>query len=149
MQWLVDVLNGEPGPEATEHLRRAFITWWQSGGRGRRDADGRLMRSGHLSLARCAGLPENPENARLQLRNWYLRQAAELLDAPIDQPWRRATELHAALVDFAGRKWPCWWSLSEPPMQATELESLLWHATRAGGGRLPGTARRIAQILEA
>jgi len=134
MQWLVDVLNGQPGPEATEHLRRAFITWWQSGGRARRGADGRLMRSGHLSLARCAGLPENPENARLQLRNWYLRQA---------------TELHAALSDFAGRKWPCWWSLSEPPMQATELESLLWHATRAGGGKLPGTARRIAQILEA
>lgn len=148
MQWLIEVLNGTPGPEAAEHLRAAFIAWFQSGEHEQRGIDGKKARRSHPGLARFLRVPENPELARLKVRDWYLRQASELVHADYSQRYRRAVRLHAAAQHFMARQWPCWWHLKTPPSNASKLEALLWHAAQAGSGRLPTTARRYAQLLE-
>ena len=146
MQWLVDVFDGNPTSEAAQHLQAAFIAWSRSGGHAH-DATGR-RRPTVPDLARCLGLPANPDAAMLKLRDWHLLQASELVGADHAQRWRRAKRLHMAAQHFMARLWPCWWALKEPPSHATKVEALLWHAARAGGGKLPTTARRYAQLLD-
>ena len=146
MQWLVDVLNGKPTSEAAQHLRGAFMAWSRSGGHSH-DATGR-RRPTFPDLARCCGLPTNPAAAMRKLRDWHLVQASELVGADYSQRWQRAKRLHAAAQHFMGRSWPCWWALEAPPAHATGVKVQLWHAARAGAGRLPKTVRRYAQIIE-
>lgn len=130
--WLATVVEGAPSPDAQARMARGLATWWRAGG---------------LSLPRCLGLPENPELARLRLRDYYLARAAELLHAPDDRRWSRAVALCDAARLFLARKWPCWHDLPAPPAHASALEALLFHATRAAGGALPASSRRYAQIL--
>lgn len=146
MQWLIDVLEGNPTSEAAQHLQAAFIAWSRSGGHAH-DATGR-RRPTFPDLARCCGLPANPDSAMLKLRDWHLLQASELVGADHAQRWQRAKRLHMAAQHFMARQWPCWWNLSEPPQHASRLEALLWRAALAGGGKLPTTARRYAQLLD-
>ena len=110
-------------------------TWWRSGGRAAGQS---------LTLARCLGLPESSEAARLALRDHWLRQAAHKLPGG---PWQRATALHAALQAFSGHRWACWCDLEQPPPHAEPLHAALHRAMRAAGGRMPKTPRRLAQIL--
>lgn len=145
MQWLIDVFEGQPTSEAAQHLQAGFIAWARSGGRAH-DGAGR-GRPTFPSLATCLGLPSNPEQAMLRLRNTYLRQASELVGVDYGQPWKRAVRLHDATQHFMVRSWPCWWALEAPPDRATRLEVLLWQAARAGSGKLPQTARRYRQII--
>ena len=145
MQWLVDVFEGTPSTEAAQHLQAAFIKWARSAGHTH-DATGR-RRPTFPDLARCLGLPANPDAAMLKLRDWHLLQASELVGCDYAQRWQRAKRLHAAAQQFMGRAWPCWWALEAPPTHATRVEALLWHAARAGSGSLPQTVRRYAQII--
>jgi hypothetical protein len=135
LDWLPGVLAGKPDAEAVEHMVAGVQTWWRSGTRN----GGRS-----LTLARCMGLPESSEAARLALRDHWLRQAACTLPGG---PWQRAVALHAALQSFRGHRWPCWCDLVEPPAHADPLRAALHQAMRAAGGRMPGTPRRLAQIL--
>ena len=146
MQWLIEFMNGEPRPEAIEHLKAALHTWFRSGGHAH-DATGR-RRPTFPDLARCCGLPANPEAAMLRVRNWHLLQASELVGADYSQRWQRAKLLYAAAQHFMARTWPCWWALEAAPTHATKIEALLWNAARAGSGRLPKTVRRYAQIIQ-
>lgn len=148
MQWLHEVLTGNPSPESVERLCTAVRTWWLSGNREQRGANGRRLRSSALSLARCAGLPENPEAARLWLRNWHLKRAALELGVPACNPSIQANALRAAAHEFMARRWPSWCWLESPPTRSSELDRQLWHAARAAAGKLPGTARRYGQILK-
>jgi len=136
--WLASVIEGRPSPDAIAAMSGALLRWWRFA------AAGGCRR---VSLARCAGLPENPARARLALRDHYLRRAAALLDVPASQPWRRAEAMAAAADLFMRRKWPVWWSLAAAPEHAEAIERLLWHAAQAGGGKLPGTARWYHKIL--
>ena len=145
MQWLIEVLEGHPTSEAAQHLQAGFIAWARSGGHAP-DGVGR-GRPTFPSLATCLGLPSNPDKAMLRVRDTYLRQASELVGVDYAQRWQRAVGLHAATQRFMVRSWPCWWALKAPPEHATRLEALLWHAARAGSGKLPQTARRYHQII--
>ena len=147
MQWLIDVLEGNPTSEAAKHLQAAFIAWSRSAGHAH-DATGR-RRPTFPDLARCLGLPANPDAAMLKLRDWHLLQASELVGCDYAQRWQRAKLLHAAAQHFMGRAWPCWWAMEAPPTYATRVDVLLWHAARAGAGSLPTTVQRYAQIIEA
>ncbi len=147
MQWLFDVFEGTPSTEAAQHLQAAFIKWARSAGHTH-DATGR-RRPTFPDLARCLGLPANPDAAMLKLRDWHLLQASELVGADYAQRWQRAKLLHAAAQHFMGRAWPCWWAMEAPPTYATRVDVLLWHAARAGAGSLPTTVQRYAQIIEA
>ena len=113
MQWLVDVFEGTPSTEAAQHLQAAFIKWARSAGHTH-DATGR-RRPTFPDLARCLGLPANPDAAMLRLRDWHLLQASELVGCDCTQRWQRAKRLHAAAQQFMGRAWPCWWELKAPP----------------------------------
>ena len=148
MEWLQQVLDGSPDAAAVEHLRRGFTTWLNSATRGRRDHNGKIQRSRPLSLARCLILHDSPERVRTAQRDALLRSVAELL--PVDQrhPWKRATALCNEARSFARHQWLCWVGLDTPPLYASEINRLLWQAMRAGGGKLPTTARQYATILE-
>jgi hypothetical protein len=145
MNWLDSILAGAPTPEAVEHLQRGFAAWLRSGGHAY-DASGR-RRPVFPALSACLGLSANPATAALRMRDAYLRHAADLVGVERTQTWRRATQLAHAANRFLARRWPCWWNLSAPPTNATRLDALLWHATQAGGGRLPTTPERFMQIL--
>ena len=147
--WLTDAIEGKPSPEAVEQMCKALRSWWMSAGQhGTRGPQGKRKRSSRLGLARCAGLPESPERARIVVRDWYLRQAAETLGVSVAKPWLRALELRRAVAAFRSRKWGMWCQLDEPPGYASHTEVLLWRAARASFGDLPGTARRYRQILQ-
>jgi hypothetical protein len=148
MEWLQQVLVGSLDAETVEHLRRGFTTWLNSATRGRRDRNGKIQRSKPLSLARCLALPESPERVRTAQRDAYLRAAADLLPYDHLNPWRRANALCIEVHDFSRHQWLCWIDLDAPPLYASEINRLLWQAMRAGGGKLPTTARQYATILE-
>ena len=147
--WLIDAIEGNPSPEAMASICKALRAWWMSAGQhGARGPQGIRKRSSRLSLARCAGLPESPERARIEVRDWYLREAAGTLGVSAAKPWLRALELHRAVQAFLARKWGVWCQLEAPPGYASQTEVFLWHAARASFGDLPGTARRYRQILQ-
>jgi hypothetical protein len=148
MEWLQQVLEGSPDAAAIEHLRRGFTTWLNSATRGRRDFDGKIQRARPLSLARCLSLPESPERVRTAQRDAYLREIVDLLPTDECHPWKRATALSDEVRHFARHQWLCWIDLDAPPHYASEINRLLWLAMRAGGGRLPQTARQYAIILK-
>ncbi|QXL83264.1 hypothetical protein [Comamonas sp. NLF-1-9] len=143
MQWLIDVLAGDPSPEALAHLQRAFTAWSNASA----TCGAGTGRKRFPSLSQCLGLPANPEHAQRQVRDWYLLQASELVGANFADRAVRARRLHQAVQRFMARQWPCWWDLSEPPAHADALQKMLWHAARAGAGRLPKTRRRYGQLL--
>lgn len=146
--WLHLVLLGSPDDQAIEHLRRGFEVWLRSAQRARRGSDGVLRRQRHLSLARCLGLPENPLNARLEIRNVYLRRAAAHIPATDScTAWQRARGLAQEIARFRGHLYPCWYNLTAPPTNASDLDRLLFLAARNGGGSLPSTARQLHKIL--
>lgn len=132
------MLAGEPDAEAIEVMAAGVRTWWRSGGSGKGQS---------LTLARCMGLPESSEAARMALRDHWLRQAAAELPAQHCGPWQRAAALHDALQAFHGHRWACWCELDAPPPHASALDAALHRAMRAAGGRMPRTARRLDQIL--
>lgn len=143
--WVSDFTSERPSPEAVARMQRAFRTWLKSGRVELLSASGRRAR--RPSLARCAGLPESPERVRLMVRDVHLRRAARLVVGASVGAWGRATALHEAAREFMGTKWPCWCDMEAPPMHATALQRELWEAAIAAGGKLPETARRVAQIL--
>jgi hypothetical protein len=134
--WLDSVLAGEPTPDAIEHMVRGVRNWW-------RCAHGKRA----ITLARCLGMPESPEAARLALRDHWLRQAALHIQTPTGSAWSTARSLHLALRTFRGHRWACWHDLVQPPTHATPLEAALHRAMRAAGGRIDVGPRRLAQIL--
>ena len=148
MQWLVDIFEGKPSSEAAQHLQQGFVAWARSSGHVHDASTGR-RRPSFPALAQCLGLPANPDQAMLKLRDWHLQRASELLGVDYAQRWQRAVTLNDAAQRFMARQWPCWWALQTPPDHASGLDRELWHAARAGMGRLPQTARRYAQILKA
>jgi len=119
-----------------------------SGTRARRDQSGKLVRQTPVSLSRCLGLPDNPENVRTKMRNMHLRAAARCLESDATHPWKRASALQAAARVFFGHKWLCWAHLNDPPKSATDLEKHLFLAMRAGGGNLPTTIKSYSNILK-
>ena len=148
MEWLQQVLDGSPDAATVEHLRRGLTTWLNSATGGRRDCSGKIQRSRPLSLARCLGLPESPERVRTAQRDAHLRAVADLLPVQPHHPWKRATALCNEARSFTRHQWLCWVGLEAPPAYASEINRLLWLAMRAGGGKLPTTARQYASILE-
>ena len=135
--------------ELVEAMLAGLRRWVLSGHRGARNPNGGRIKSDPITVGRCLGLPASPERARLLLRDAYLRQAAALLGQGERITWQLACRLHREIRRFLAHEWPCWWALAAPPDHATELDRVLWLATRAGGGKLPGTARRLSQILSA
>ncbi len=148
MQWLEQVLKSSPDAATLEHLRSGLSIWMNSGTKARRDQSGRLVRPTPVSLSRCLGLPDNPENARTKLRNMHLRAAALCLECDATHPWKRAESLRAAVGVFSGHKWLCWAHLADPPNNALDLEKHLFLAMRAGGGNLPTTIKSYSNILK-
>ncbi|MBL0420233.1 hypothetical protein JI739_07745 [Ramlibacter sp. AW1] len=136
MQWFATVIlagDDDPiPPEAAAVMARGLRAWARSGRCG-------------ISLPRFMGLPSNPEKARLRLRDDYLREAAAALE--IDRPWQRATALHEAARRFMRHEWLCWCDLDAPPAHASVVDHWLFLATKAAGGELPETARRMDQIV--
>jgi hypothetical protein len=147
MDWLPQILNGSPDAATIERLRRSLDLWLKSATRARRGADGRPIRSKPVSLGRCLGLPDNPEQVRKQLRDNHLRAAAVCLNADPTRPWQTATALHREVRRFAGHQWSCWQSRGHAPDNCPELDRQLFAAMRWGGGVLPSTARQYANIL--
>jgi hypothetical protein len=147
VDWLHQILDGSPDAATIEYLRRGFDLWLKSATRGRRDANGRLIRSKPVSLGRCLGLPDNPEQVRKHLRDGHLRAAARCLDTDPNRPWQTATALHREVRRFAGHQWSCWLSRGYAPDNCTELDRQLFAAMRWGGGVLPTTPRQYANIL--
>ncbi len=140
---LQQLFEGSLQPDGAEELCRAFNTWLASATQGRRDPDGRLLRSRPISLAACLRLQESPERARLALRDEYLRAASRTLDCGENG----AARLFREAGVFACRQWPCWVGLTEPPAYASDLQRLLFYAMKAGGGRLPASKRQFINIL--
>ena len=122
--------GAEADPEALAQLAGAIRTWW----------------SLNLPLDRCLGLPRNAEAARTRIRDYWLCEAARHLPGTLG-PWQRAEALREAVRAFQGHRWPCWHAFPRPPAHATELDACLWRAFRAAAGKMPGTARRLRQIL--
>jgi len=150
MDWLQQILNGTPDEDALEHLRRGFNTWLRSTSRGRSSDGERAGRASHIALACCLGLPASPERVRMTIRDSYLHDAGQLLrkEQTKPKPYAIAVLLHREAQQFAGHQWLCWKAYDSPPPQASDLHRLLFLATKAGGGRLPGVARQFLRILQ-
>lgn len=146
--WLREVLDGSPTPAAIEHVQRGVQRWIRSAGRARRDSEGKLTRHRPVSLAQCLGLNENPMLVRRQLRDHWLREAARALEvAPGTTHWGRSGALAEAVRAFVGHQWLCWYALSAPPPNASELHRTLFFAMRAAGEEIPRTPRGLHKIL--
>lgn len=143
--WLIELMAGTPGPETLDHIQRGVQRWYNSATRGRRDSEGRRTRQRSPSLEQCLGLPANPMNARLAVRNHWLRQAAACLPANLTD-CARARALAREASRFAGHQWLCWFHLDTPPT-TTDINRPLFFAMRAGGGKLPQTWRQMLTIL--
>jgi hypothetical protein len=97
---------------------------------------------------RFMGLPDNPELVRLMLRDAYLREAGQLIQADLSKTKSLPGALQAEARRFAGHRWLCWAEHGAPPPNADSLDRLLFLAMQCGGGRLPATARQYATILK-
>lgn len=148
MEIIEAIFRGEPDHEATRRMFDGLRRWVLSGHKADSKAPPQVRRQYGPTLNACLGLPANPERARIALRDAMLRLAAgELPHETRNHPWRLAATLHREAQKFAGHRWHCWIDMEQPPDHATRLEARLWLAMKAGGGKLPGTPRRMAQIL--
>lgn len=115
--------------EAVEFFRAGARAWFADGDR---------------PLHRCLGLHADRAAVRRALRDDILRAAAEQTGT-----WNAAGDLAAAVVHFAGYRWPRWRALAEPPLHATTRERSLFRAFRIAGGDVPRSARALYRILGA
>ncbi len=148
MEIIEAIFRGEPDHDATRRMFDGLRRWVLSGHKADSKTPAQIRRQYGPTLNACLGLPANPERARIALRDAMLRLAAgELAQETGNHPWRLAFALHREAQKFAGHRWHCWIDMERPPDHATRLEARLWLAMKAGGGKLPGTPRRMAQIL--
>lgn len=105
-----------------------------------------LAHGGTVSLERCARLPNTPGAVRNAARNYWLRQAAELI-APGQVRYHQAQALEAALLAFTRKgPWPEWRTYQKPPTEASQLNQVLFYvAKHHGDGSL--SARQIDRVL--
>ncbi len=98
---------------------------------------------GAIPMARCLGLPANPRDVRVRLRNRWLCEAGGMLDAPT--PWGRAKRLLEATRHFESIQWPAWRNHHRPPDYATPLQRTLFFARQ--NAAFPETVRMFRNIL--
>ncbi len=70
-------------------------------------------------------------------RNLHLAEALALCDGS-------PSKLAEAVRRFRLRKWPRWQRFEQPPERATELERILFHAFKVGGGKVPESRYRLS-----
>jgi hypothetical protein len=148
MDWVSQILNGTPDEAAIEHLRCRLDIWLKSATKNQRGRGGKLIRIKPVSLGRCLGLPDNPEQVRRRLRDNHLRSAACCLAVDQHRPWQAAAELHREAHRFSHHQWLCWVNQGFAPDNCSELDRQLFAALRWGGGVLPETIRQYRNILK-
>ncbi len=125
-------LQGDDSAETLAALRDGLRRWAAQEGAG--DAQ---------ALPACIGLPCTAAKLGRLLRDDLLRQAGELIEAP--SPWARAEALAARCRLFELRRWPCWRGMTEAPLRADPIDTLLFEARRFGSVHL--TPRRLYELL--
>ncbi|MCB1896269.1 MAG: hypothetical protein H6945_13475 [Zoogloeaceae bacterium] len=91
----------------------------------------RWARQDDLALHRVLGLPPSPCSVRRELRDFYLREAAALLQLePEASGWARSVALYEAACAFELRTWESWADFDRAPSRASPLQRLLWKARK-------------------
>jgi hypothetical protein len=102
-----------------------------------------IRSGGAVSLPRCLGLAGTPRKVQLLLRDQWIREAANYIEAATE--WQRACKLAEEIRRFE-RLWECWRNGKLPPQHARPVEAALHFARQHGA--LPTTARRLRSILQ-
>ena len=118
--------------ETTDWLASGLSAWLNAGGT--------------LPLLRCLGMPATVPKVKIAMRNLWLKEAVQFIEAKTLRA--KARILYNEAERFERRIWPAWRHLDTPPSHATELQKRLFLALKTGVG-FPGTDKQILNILEA
>ena len=125
------LVKNRPSPAAQKALWMAGMNWVADGG----------VIPMHLYLR----LPSTPAKVAQATRDFWLSEAANLIDAP--SVYKKAAALHVELNTFVTRgPWRSWESLRSPPEDASELRKRLFYAMKFGKGKII-EERQIHRIL--
>lgn len=110
---------GGADPTTLHWVQKGFAAWAASGG--------------DIPLERCLRLPATPTRRRLMRRNLWILVASNLVEGP--EGWANATQLAAELERFLSRgPWLAWRDLSNPPLDASDLRTALFHVAKTNNG---------------
>jgi hypothetical protein len=124
--------EGSPTAADIQAIARAARVW--------------LRADGQVTLERILHLPAGFEARRRLERDRWLMRAAELL-RPVGSQRAGCERLAELWLRFrCGSAWRAWALLAAPPADASELEEVLFHATRANRSKCLG-AKQLGRVV--
>lgn len=89
-----------------------------------------------LPIHRFLRVPATPGKLTEAARNIWLCKAARLMDIAPQTPTATARELHRQIEAFISRgPWVTWSGRGQPPADASELRTALFHAVKFNAGQ--------------
>lgn len=122
---------GDTSSEVLKHVCGGFKAWIRAGTA--------------VPLERCLKLPNTPKRAARLQRDHWLCEVVRLQGKLTS--WAASVALATELDLFLSRgPWRVWQDMNEPPADASELRSALFHLAKANSGRTL-TARQVSRRI--